>query len=104
MTCTLAVLISVLIIIMLATIARLSRTHDHLQEKLDKSYAEIEKMKRDCDAQVQERTAAIMKVNKDLQYEIQERMKSEERLLEQVQLLKSKMAKGTIDREEKAGN
>jgi PAS domain-containing protein len=85
---TLAFLIVVLII-MLATIIKLSRAHNHLQQNLNKSYAEIEKTRKEVQAQVSERTAAIRKVNEDLQYEIRERMKSEKGLLEQVQLLQS---------------
>jgi PAS domain-containing protein len=89
MTLMLALLIAALIIAMVANLIRLSSRGNQLHLERDRSNAEIEKMKRDLEALVLDRTAAIRKVNEDLQYETQERMKSEELLLEKAQLLRS---------------
>ncbi len=104
MTIMLGFLIAVLIIALIVNLVWLYRRHNNLRYELNKSYAEIEKSRKEFDAQVLARTAAIRKVNADLQYEIEERMKSEERLRRQIQLLEGKVARGTIDRDEETGS
>ncbi len=89
-------LIAVLIIALIANLVRLSRIHNHLHYELNKAYAEIEKSRKEWDAQVLDRTSAIRKVNEDLQYEIAERMKSEKRLLQQGELLRSAISVAPI--------
>ncbi len=89
MTIMLGFLIAVLIIFLMVNLVMLSRRHNRLHCELNKTYAQIEKSRKAFDAQVLDRTAAIRKVNEDLQYEIAERMKSEERLIRQGELLRS---------------
>src|SRR5208337_4745666 len=96
MTIILGFLIAVLVIALMANLVWLSRRHNHLHYELNKAYAEIEKSRKECDAQVLDRTSAIRKVNEDLQYEIAERMKSEKRLLQQGELLRSAISVAPI--------
>src|SRR5208283_3357071 len=89
MTIMLGFLMAVLIIFLIVNLVILTRRHNRLHYELNKAYSQIEKSGKAFEAKMQDRTAAIRKVNEDLQYEIVQRMKSEERLLRQGELLRS---------------
>ena len=89
MTIMLGFSIAFLIIALMVNLVMLYRRRNNLHYELNKAYAEIEKSRKECNAQVLDRTAAIRKVNEDLQYEMAERMKSEQRLLQERELLRS---------------
>ncbi len=88
--------ISVLIIVLIVGLVILSRRLKHLHHELNKANAEIEKSRKEISAQVLARTATIRKVNEDLQYEMAKRMRSEQRLLQEVELLRSSISGAPI--------
>jgi len=87
---------AVLIIALMVSLIILYRRHNHLHHELKKAYSEIEKFRKELNVQVLDRTAAIRKVNEDLQYEMAERMKSEQRLLQERELLRSAISAAPI--------